>query len=192
MDKKKFFLYIAFVVVLLGVGIYLLKTNKANVPLLSFNFPSLSSLDVTPTIPFATKSAEFAVVKRVIDGDTIELTDGRKVRYIGIDTPELHHPTKKVQCFAREAMEKNKELVEGKTIEMKKDVSNTDIYKRLLRYVWIPATNSAQIVFVNEYLVKEGYAYAATFPPDVANASLFQKAAASARVQNKGLWSSCK
>lgn len=185
-----FFLYIAFVVFLVGVGVYLLKTNKANIPLPLPHPSALSALE-TPAVSIATKSAEFAAVKRVIDGDTIELTDGRKVRYIGIDTPELHHPTKKVQCFAREAMEKNKELVEGKTIEMKKDISNTDIYKRLLRYVWVPATNSAQIVFVNEYLVKEGYAYAATFPPNVANANLFQKAAANARIQNKGLWSLC-
>lgn len=79
----------------------------------------------------------FPKVVRVIDGDTIEIEGGDRVRYIGIDTPETVDPRKPVQCYGQEASNKNKELVEGKTVELEKDVSETDKYGRLLRYVWL-------------------------------------------------------
>lgn len=184
MKRQWFLIYVLFVVSFFVAGVYLLKTDKTEFTLPSFLIPTATP---TPTTqPISTESAELAVVKRVIDGDTIELNDGRKVRYIGIDTPELHHPTKGVQCFGKEAMEKNKELVEGKEIKMMKDVSETDRYKRLLRYIWVGD------IFVNEYLAREGFASQATFPPDVANSELFKKAAEEARLNNKGLWNSCK
>lgn len=178
-------LFILLVIVLFGTGVYFLKTDKTIIKLPKLNLPTSS---VTPSSSFsiASESGELVTVLRVVDGDTIELTDGRKVRYIGVDTPELHHPTKGAQCFGKEAMEKNKELVEGKVIKIKKDVSETDRYKRLLRYVWI------NDIFVNEYLAKEGFALQATFPPDVKYVELFRKAAEEARLQNKGLWSACK
>jgi len=59
-----------------------------------------------------------------------------KVRYIGMATPELHHPTKPVEYYAQEAYEKNREPVEGKTVMLEKDGSETDRYGRLLRYVY--------------------------------------------------------
>ena len=127
----------------------------------------------------------FKVVK-VIDGDTITLENGEVVRYIGIDTPETTHPSKPVQCFGKEASEKNKELVEGKMVRIEKDVSERDKYNRLLRYVWVGE------IFVNDYLVREGYAYALTYPPDVKYADQFLKAQQEAREQNKGLWAGCK
>jgi micrococcal nuclease len=133
-----------------------------------------------------------AHVIKVVDGDTIEIENGIKIRYIGIDTPETVHPQKKVQCFGKEASLKNKELVEGHDIYMAADISNTDKYGRLLRYVWLldeQATNSA--LFVNRYLVQNGFAYAATFPPDVKYANVFVKDQSFAREQKKGLWSIC-
>ncbi|PIQ71822.1 hypothetical protein COZ40_02420 [Candidatus Roizmanbacteria bacterium CG_4_10_14_3_um_filter_39_13] len=183
MHKKWFYLYIFFIALLFVAGVYILKTSKTELKLPPFVVPSITPIS---TQPVSSQSAELAIVKRVVDGDTIELSDGRKVRYIGIDTPELHHPTKGVQCFGKEAMEKNKELVEGKTIKMKKDISETDRYKRLLRYIWVGD------IFVNEYLAREGYALQATFPPDVAHAELFRLAAEDARIKNKGLWNKCK
>lgn len=183
MDKKRLFLYVFFVVVLFGGGIYLLKTDKTKLILPTYNFPSVT---ITPIQTTASQSAELVVVKRVIDGDTIELSDGRKVRYIGVDTPELATLTKEFECFAKEAKEKNKELMEGKTITMKKDVSETDKYKRLLRYVWVGE------IFVNEYLAREGYARQATYPPDVAYVELFRTAVKEAKNNNKGLWNTCK
>jgi micrococcal nuclease len=182
MNKKGLVYYLLFVALLFGAGLYLIKSDKTKL-----TFPNFIPSQIpTSTQITASRSAEFVQVKRVVDGDTIELMDGRKVRYIGVDTPELHHPTKGVQCFGKEAMEKNRELVEGKTIRMGKDVSETDRYKRLLRYVW------KDEVFVNEYLTREGYAFPATFPPDVSYTKLFTEAAQEAREQNKGLWNACK
>lgn len=127
-------------------------------------------------------------VSRVVDGDTIQLENGQKVRYIGIDTPETVDPRKPVQCFGREASNKNKELVEGKEVHLVKDVSETDKYGRLLRYVYVGD------MFVNDYLVRNGYAHASTFPPDVKYQDQFKQAEQEARENKRGLWadSTCK
>ena len=125
------------------------------------------------------------LVIRVIDGDTIEIEGGQRVRYIGIDTPETVDPRKPVQCFGVEASNKNKGLVSGKRVRLEKDVSETDKYGRLLRYVYIGDT------FVNLELVKQGYAYASSYPPDVKYQNQFTDAQRLAKKQNKGLWGSC-
>src|SRR3989338_2673862 len=78
-----------------------------------------------------------SVVARVIDGDTIELETSEKVRYIGVDAPETVHPKKSAQCFGREASKRNTDLAEGKLERLVKDVSETDRYGRLLRYVYL-------------------------------------------------------
>lgn len=126
----------------------------------------------------------FKVVK-VIDGDTIKLSDGRSLRYIGIDTAEHPNSKSKSECFSRESFEENKELVEGKTIIMEKDVSETDLFARLLRYVYIDD------VFINDYLVRQGFAYASSYPPDVKYQEQFRNAEREARENNRGLWGSC-
>jgi len=125
-------------------------------------------------------------VIRVIDGDTIEIEGGYKVRYIGIDTPETVHPSKPVECFGIEASNKNKELVEGKRVRLEKDVSETDKYGRLLRYIWVGD------VFVNDYLVRQGYAYAYTYPPDIKYSEQFVEAQREAKENSRGLWASCQ
>ncbi len=124
-------------------------------------------------------------VTRVIDGDTVEIQGGAKVRYIGIDTPESVKPNTPIQCFAKEASEKNKELVLGKEVRLEKDVSETDKYGRLLRYVYVGDT------MINEVLVKEGYAHAVSYPPDVKYQEKLRFAEQFARENNKGLWNSC-
>ena len=126
----------------------------------------------------------FRVIK-VIDGDTIKLENGEVVRYIGIDTPETVHPSKPVQCFGREASNKNKELVEGKLVRLEKDITDRDKYGRLLRYVWVGD------LFVNDYLVRQGYAYVYTYPPDVKYSEQFVQAQQEARENNRGLWAVC-
>ena len=111
--------------------------------------------------PQDTPQEETYSVVKVIDGDTIKLENGEVVRYIGIDTPETVHPSKPVQCFGKEASDKNKELVEGKVVKLEKDITNKDKYGRILRYVWVGD------LFVNDELVRQGYAYVYTYPPDV-------------------------
>ncbi len=131
------------------------------------------------------QTSEEATVLRVIDGDTIELSDKRRIRYIGIDTPETVDPRKPVQCFGKEASNENKRLVEGKSVRLEKDISETDQYGRLLRYVYVDNT------FVNDYLVRQGFAHASTFPPDVKYADKFREAQAEAQENNRGLWAGC-
>ena len=124
-------------------------------------------------------------VIRVIDGDTIEIEGGQKIRYIGMDTPETVNPETPVQCFGQEASVKNKELVGGKIVELEKDVSETDKYGRLLRYVWVNGS------MVNEQLIKEGYARIETFPPDIKYANRFLIDEKVAKIKKLGLWNKC-
>lgn len=136
---------------------------------------------------------EQSTVKEVIDGDTIELTNGQKVRYIGINTPETSHPRKGIECFGKEAKQKNKEIMEGKIIYMAKDVSETDRYDRLLRFVYLPNPHAThEALFVNQYLVEQGYAYASSYPPDISKNDIFNQAQKLAEEQNRGLWKSCE
>ena len=128
---------------------------------------------------------EFVLVDRVVDGDTIELSDGRKVRYIGIDTPETKDPRKEVQCFGEEASAYNQDLVEGKVVALEADVADKDRYDRLLRYVWL------EDEMINKKLVAEGYAYASSYPPNVKYQTQFKLAQQQAREQNLGLWAEC-
>lgn len=128
-----------------------------------------------------------ATVVRVVDGDTIEARIGaklHKVRYIGINTPETVDPRRPVQCFGKEASDKNKELVSGKIVGLEKDVSETDRYDRLLRYVY------ADGIMVNAELVRLGYARATSYPPDVKYQDMFRKLEREARNAGRGLWAS--
>lgn len=134
----------------------------------------------------AQSEAKF-LVTRIVDGDTIELSNGDKVRYIGIDTPETVDPRKSVQCFGKEAKDANKNLVLNKTVILRKDISNTDKYGRLLRYVYLEDGT-----FVNLWLVKNGYATAYTYPPDIAHSQELVAAGKEAKKNGRGLWSSCK
>lgn len=143
--------------------------------------PTLTLVPTLSQIPSPTLAANRTVAKvtRVIDGDTIEIDYNQRVRYIGMDTPE------KDTCFFNESTNKNKELVEGKTVSLEKDVSETDRYDRLLRYVYVGDT------LINEVLVKEGYAQILTVPPDVKYQEKFLTAQKEARDNNRGFWSGC-
>lgn len=138
----------------------------------------------TPTVKPTSTTASTSTLKpkitskvtRVVDGDTIDLENGKRLRYIGIDTPETY------ECYASQATQKNKELVLGKYIALEKDVSEVDKYGRLLRYVYVGG------VFVNDYLVRQGFANVATYPPDVKYADQFRQAEREARENKRGLW----
>ncbi|KKS44073.1 MAG: Micrococcal nuclease-like protein [candidate division CPR1 bacterium GW2011_GWA2_42_17] len=108
-----------------------------------------------------------------------------RVRYIGIDTPETVDPRKPVQCFGVEASKKNKELVEGKTVRLEKDITDRDKYNRLLRYVWFGDT------LINQALVEQGYAKSYSYPPDIKYQDKFVAAEKKAREDKLGLWTAC-
>lgn len=133
-----------------------------------------------------------AEVTRVVDGDTVELSTGEKLRYIGMNTPESVDKRKGIQCFGIEASNYNKELVDGKKVWLEKDVSDKDMYGRLLRYVYLDDPNTLEKPrMVNEILVKGGYAAAYTFPPDVKYKDKFLAAQKEAREAKRGLWKNC-
>ena len=135
-----------------------------------------------------------AFVTRVVDGDTIWVNiNGTeyKVRYIGIDTPETVDPRKPVQCFGKEASIKNTELVFGKIVRLEKDVSDKDMYGRLLRYVWVVDVASSTEVMVNAELIRLGYAQVSTYPPDVKYQKYLLSLQEEARADNLGLWGEC-
>jgi micrococcal nuclease len=133
-----------------------------------------------------------ATVARVVDGDTFELTDGRKVRLIGVNTPES---TTRTEPYGKEASNYTKSKLEGKQIYLQKDVSETDRYGRLLRIVWLQVPNDdmnekeIRSKMFNADLVLNGYAEPSTYPPDVKYSDYFVKFAREAREKNKGLWS---
>ncbi|MDQ3099236.1 MAG: thermonuclease family protein [bacterium] len=147
--------------------------------------PSVSVSATDSSTVLGTTTREKVIIRRIIDGDTIELSDGRKLRYIGIDTPETVKPNAPVECFGKDASNKNKELAAGKQAELEKDVSEVDRYGRLLRFVYIDG------VMINELLVRQGFAYASTYPPDVKYSQLFKEAQKEAQEFGLGLWGAC-
>ena len=126
----------------------------------------------------------------VIDGDTIRLSNGRLLRYIGLDTPEVRIKDKsgnfnyQPQPFSLEAKEFNRKLVEGKSLQVEFDIEKTDRYGRLLGYCFSDQT------FVNAKLIEQGYGVISTIPPNLKYAEVFVTAQKKAREAKKGLWGS--
>ncbi|MBI2050957.1 MAG: thermonuclease family protein [Parcubacteria group bacterium] len=105
------------------------------------------------------ESREAVVVDYAIDGDTIKLPSGERVRLIGIDAPE------KGQCFYEESRQFAQSFLDGRTVILERDISGEDDYQRLLRYVFFPApSESEDREFVNDALVRQGYARAVASP----------------------------
>lgn len=133
-------------------------------------------IEATDDIP----DGDVATVTNVIDGDTIDATLNGityRVRYIGVDTPERDEP------YYSEATAANRALVAGQQVILVRDVSETDEFGRLLRYVYRPDGT-----FVNAQLIANGYARLVTFPPDTAQAAYFQQLQREAREAERGLW----
>lgn len=127
------------------------------------------------------RTPEEAVVARVVDGDTFETESGSKVRLIGVNTPEKHG---KAEYYGVEASAFTEHRLAGKAVYMFKDVSDTDRYGRLLRFVFIKGEST----MYNESLLQEGYANVMTYPPDVTYAKYFLKVERKARDSGVGLW----
>lgn len=130
-------------------------------------------------------------VSRVVDGDTIELSDGSKVRLVGVNTPES---TNRHEEYGKEASNYTKSKLTGKQVWVQKDVSEADRYNRLLRVVWIDIPtddmneNEIRTKMFNADLVLNGYAEPSTYPPDVKYSEFFVKFAREARENQTGLW----
>lgn len=147
----------------------------------------------SPNVLGEVDSVDLVAVKRVVDGDTIVVLvagQERTVRLVGINTPETVDPRKGVECFGKEASNETKEILKSRKVRLVKDVSETDKFKRLLRFVYVPLDDGS-LLFLNDYLVRMGFATVSTYPPDVSFAHRFEEAQAQAINQNRGLWASC-
>ncbi len=124
-------------------------------------------------------------VVRVVDGDTVRVEIGgrvERVRYIGVNSPELHHPRRGREPGGREASRVNGELVAHRRVRLELDVQSRDRYGRLLAYVWVGD------VMVNAELVRLGYAQVMTVPPNVRHQAMFLRLQRDAREAGRGLW----
>jgi len=124
-------------------------------------------------------------VARIIDGDTVELSNGQKIRYIGIDTPELAKGEKQDQCFAQEAKKINKKLVEGKKVIIKTDENDMDRFGRTLAYVFLDD------LFVNQYLLQQGVGKYQQDTINIKYQTDLATATDEAHEQKIGLWQEC-
>lgn len=129
--------------------------------------------------PAGDATGEPVTVTRVVDGDTIVIQGGDRVRYIGIDAPEMPD-----EGLAWEATEQNRRLVEGREVRLEKDVRDRDDYGRLLRYVWVDGT------MVNAEMVRLGLAWSRSYPPDTGHQDLLDRMEDEAREDRLGLWAS--
>ena len=124
-----------------------------------------------------------AVVKRVIDGDTVELESGERVRYLMIDTPES---TTEHECWGEESKLANRDLVEGRTVSLRYDVQCEDAYGRLLAYVELSGQE------INRVMVERGHACVLDIPPNgEAVADEYRDLEYAAEQLGKGLWAVC-
>lgn len=190
------FIYAFVLVVVLGIGIWVGKSGINNSPITNLqgnktqqtaniggiiegsvgsknenSKPSESNIE-SPSI----NSTRSVKVIRVLDGDTIEIESGERVRYLGINAPESGQP------FSTEATRENERLVAGRTVNLELDVQTQDRYGRLLAHVWVGD------MLINKEIVKNGYAVSETIQPNVKYQDLILKAQEEARTACRGLW----
>lgn len=143
------------------------------------------------------EAEQYYVVARVVDGDTIQLTNKQTVRLIGVDTPEVY-PSKKlnadvertgkdkatIQALGKQSSDFVKKMVEGKRVRLEYDQNKTDVYGRTLAFIYLPDNT-----FVNLEIIKAGYGHAYTkYPFKEDYMTLFRIAETEAREHQRGLW----
>ena len=130
-------------------------------------------------------SPESATVKWVYDGDSLLLTDKRKIRIVGIDTPETKHHRQKAQAYGAKAREALRELLKSFNYQvvLRYGKERKDKYKRTLAHVYLPdGTN------ISNWLLEEGYAKTLAFPPNIALADCYKKSEEVAQAQSLRIW----
>lgn len=150
-----------------------------------------SSAPVAAAVAAATGNLPAGVdmtVRRVIDGDTIQINGGERIRLIGVNTPETKAPDQPVGCFGEEASRFTASLLPpGTPVRLVGDVEQRDRYGRLLAYVY----RRSDGLFVNAELLRRGFGQLMTIPPNVAHTDEFATIARQAREGSQGLWAAC-
>lgn len=126
---------------------------------------------------------EWNKVKWVNDGDTIVLSDGRHVRYIGINAPEIAHDNQKAEAFGYEAKKYNQSLVRSKKVRLEFDKEKYDRYGRLLANIFL-----SDGTFINKEMIEKGYAYALPRKPNVKYDRMLLQIQRDAMSAKQGMW----
>src|SRR3989338_2253096 len=162
--------------------------NKRNVILAAIIFLSGlvagGRLLAPKILPVPDKNAATYAVLKVIDGDTFYIDQETRVRLLGIDAPE------KGACYYKESSQALKDLIEGQRVKLEKDITDKDIYGRLLRYA-ILVVDGGDNILINDYLVSHGFAFAERIPPDKHYRELLISGEEDARREKTGLWGAC-
>jgi len=157
----------------------------AETPPLAHSPRSRKAQSTTVPSPRLSGTGGQATVVAVLDGDTIVIGGGQKVRYAGLNTPESHHPDKLPEYCGQEAFEANRRLVAGQTVRLEFDARRRDKYGRLLAYVYV---NS---LFVNAELIRQGYAQVSTYKENQRYHEEFDRLQQHAIAARRGLWGGC-
>jgi micrococcal nuclease len=128
-------------------------------------------------------AGEWVAVKRVTDGDTVKLADGRFVRYIGVNAPEISHEHNSAEPFGIDARARNIELIGSRRIRLEFDIERFDDYGRTLAYVFLPDGS-----MVNEKLLQSGVAHCLYKMPNVKHEARLLKAQRAAMQDRRGMW----
>ncbi|MBL7156466.1 MAG: thermonuclease family protein [Candidatus Pacebacteria bacterium] len=130
--------------------------------------------------------SELVEVVRVIDGDTLEIDNGSVVRLLGIDSPERD------ECYYSEAKQALNELVLGENVKLEKDIFGTDNFGRLLRYVFLPEGDFINDVFVNDYLLEQGFANTLLMSNSQKYRDILIHSRNEAVTDERGMWGACE
>ena len=177
--KKKRGLNTMLISFLIGAALLLIQTWLS----------SASPQETNPTLAASSSTlSSLSPIVRIIDGDTVVIDRNNAtetIRLIGVDTPELHHPTKPVQCFAREAAAYLTSLLKDRSVRVVADPTQDshDKYGRTLAYLY-----RDDGLFINKSLIEEGYGYEYTYEVPYVYQKEFKAAQTDAREQQKGLW----
>jgi micrococcal nuclease len=127
-----------------------------------------------------------ATVRYVFDGDTVMLTNGERVRFIGMDAPEVSHQGRPAQPYADAATRALKQLLSRSNdrLLIEYGTQRRDHYGRLLAYLYLPDHTD-----LTETLLRDGFATALTIPPNTRHYRCYQAAETAARRQRRGIWS---
>ncbi len=190
--KRKFKKYLKLATLIISLLIlYKLTPLQEDITYNSLQNDSLNNLNEITRIE--NENFVKVLVSRIVDGDTIEIimnSEKYKVRFIGVNCPEY---TSKIEEYGKEATEYTKNALFNKYVYIEKDVSETDKYGRLLRYIWldIPTSiteNEIRTKMFNAKLLIDGYAQVSTYPPDVKYVDYFKSLQREAKNNNVGLW----
>jgi micrococcal nuclease len=126
-------------------------------------------------------------VKWVVDGDTVVVGDGQRVRYIGINAPELAHDDHKAEPYGEASKRFNALLVNGKNVRLEFDKERFDRYQRLLAYLFLK-----NATFVNAEILASGYAYLLPYRPNLKYDSILLQSQRAAMSVRRGIWQNWK